>query len=1346
MGDKNQKEIIIQKEINTISQFQCPVLKATNYTLWAIRIKTILKANGLWEMIEPSDNAQRDEKKDMAATAYLFQALPEEMVLQVASCKSAKEIWEALQTRHIGVDRVQKARLQTLKTEFEMLKMKEDDSIDVFSAKLNSIVTKASGLGSTFDQQTLVRKLLSSVPKRFIQIVAAIEQFTDLETTTLDEIIGRLKAFEERLNLLNGSPTDNQDKLLFTNHDNSSSHEKGFKNGGQEKFRSSQDNKQDERTKQFNKGKKSSHKFKKNNFQKGAKDSSKVKCYKCNKFGHVRRNCKLKDSGQEQSNLVQEDMEPTLLMAVQGKGDKVEEIFLDEKEIEPEKYISTDESLWYLDNGASNHMTGVRTHFKEIDEKISGRDQKLLMRVERSRNRLYKINLKIGMPICLLTNLEDHAWLWHARLGHLNFDSIKQMTQKKLVEGIPNISHKNQVCNACLLGKHSRAPFPNQTNTKSIEPLNLVFGDLCGPISPATESGKKYMFLLVDDCTRYMWVYFLNSKDEAFETFKEFKLKVENEVGKKLKTFRTDRGGEFTSREFTRYCKENGILRQLTTPYSPQQNGIVERRNRSVMCTTRSMLKAMNMPQIFWAEAIRHTVYVLNRVPTKALRDSTPYEALKGRKPNMRHLRVFGCKAYAKVTKPHLKKLDDRSKELVYLGTEPRSKAYRLFDPVTKVMNVSRDVKFKEDEGCDWKGYLDNVDPKEPEWKDFIINDNRTSCSRIINEVSTQDSERNDEESTPSSIQNNAQGDMFDDEIVQPIDNPSTPPPYTYEPNSEESTRYTSSTASSSRPFDHTPVRGFRNLSEIYDQAPEVKINELLLLEEEPRNYKEAARDKKWIEAMHTEIDAINKNKTWKLATLPDKQKAIGLKWVFKTKRDANGKIIKHKARLVAKGYIQEHGIDYDEVFAPVARMETVRLILTLAAYHEWEVHHLDVKSAFLHGELKEEVYVTQPEGFMKPENENKVYRLVKALYGLKQALRAWNMKLDQTLKSLDFKKCTLEQAVNTRISKNSMLLVGIYVDDLIVTGSSKEDLQKFKSQMEEKFEMSDLGLLAYYLGIEVTQTGGGISIKQSRYANKILKEVRMLDCNETKIPMDPGTKLIKTEGGELVDATKYRSLIRCLRYLLHTRTDLSYSVGLLSRFMQEPKEQHMKAIRQVLRYIKGTLNFGITYKKKGGCKLLGYSDSSYGINIEEGKGTTGIVFYLGNSPISWNSQKQPTVALSSCESEFMAATTGSCQALWLQRLLNALTGWKEERVTIKFDNKSAMALMKNPVFHGRSKHIDIRYHFIRECVEKNQIEVEHVSGDLQRADILTKVLARIKFAEMRELLGVKDLKEQERD
>ncbi|KAD4179957.1 hypothetical protein E3N88_28548 [Mikania micrantha] len=388
----------------------------------------------------------------------------------------------------------------------------------------------------------------------------------------------------------------------------------------------------------------------------------------------------------------------------------------------------------------------------------------------------------------------------------------------------------------------------------------------------------------------------------------------------------------------------------------------------------------------------------------------------------------------------------------------------------------------------------------------------------------------------------------------------------------------------SARPFEHTPIKGFRSLDNVYERAPKIETTELLFTEEEPQNYKEASVDKKWIEAMQAEIDSINKNNTWNLTDLPSNHKAIGLKWVFKTKRDASGNIIKHKARLVAKGYVQQHGIDFDEVFAPVARIETVCLILALAAYNGWEVHHLDVKSTFLHGELKEEVNVTQPEGFVKPGNARKVYKLSKAL----------------------------------------------------------KEIELFKSQMEEKFEMSDLGLLAYYLGIEVTQLG---------------------------------------------DATEHRSLIGCLRYLLHTRPGLSYSIGLLSRFMQEPKEHHLKAIRQVLRYIKGTKDFGITYKRNGSCEITGYSDSSYGVNTEEGKGTTSIVFYFGNSPITWCTQKQQTVALSSCESEFMAATAAACQALWLKRLLSEITRWKERRITLYVDNISAIALMKNLVFHGRSLH-----------------------------------------------------------
>ncbi|GJR07949.1 ribonuclease H-like domain, reverse transcriptase, RNA-dependent DNA polymerase [Tanacetum coccineum] len=632
----------------------------------------------------------------------------------------------------------------------------------------------------------------------------------------------------------------------------------------------------------------------------------------------------------------------------------------------------------------------------------------------------------------------------------------------------------------------------------------------------------------------------------------------------------TDRGGEFTSNEFTQYCKEN---------------------------------------------AVRHAIYILNSVPTKALEDITPYEAIKRRKPNLEKLRVFGCIAYAKVPSQRLTKLDDRSSRMVYLGNEQGSKAYRLFDPTTQKICVSRDVKFKENETWDWKEYMSEYINDEPEWTDFKIENLEVT------------SEHHDQGTQPSEEDNEFPNNDDDGYASPTTGSPSrSQTPHTpstsssqvnlqFTPNASTQSIYQSdsgsnSTTNSHSHFDHTPLRGFRTLNDLYENT-----EELLLAEDEPKNYKEASSDQKWIEAMRVKLDSINRNNTWESTNLPKGHKAIGLKWVFKTKKDANGNIIKHKARLVAKGYIQEHDIDFEEVFTPVATIETIRLLLAIAANNKWEVHHLAIKSAFLHGDLKEEV----------------------------------------------------------------------------------KEIDKFKARIEEKIEMSDLGLLAYYLGIEVTQTVGDISIKQSAYANKSLKEAGMVDCNEILIPMDLGTKLTKITEGSMVNPTEYRSLIGCLRYLLHTRPNLSYYVGLLSRFMQEPKEQHMKAIKQVLRYVKGTKDYGITYKHNGGDKIQGFSDTA-------------------------------------------------TQALWLKRLLSKLTHSKEEKVTIMVDNKSAIALMKNPVFHGRSKHIDTKYHFIRECVEREDIQVEFVSGEYQKADILTKALPKIKFLTMRQLIGLKDLRQSDCD
>jgi hypothetical protein len=446
---------------------------------------------------------------------------------------------------------------------------------------------------------------------------------------------------------------------------------------------------------------------------------------------------------------------------------------------------------------------------------------------------------------------------------------------------------------------------------------------------------------------------------------------------------------------------------------------------------------------------------------------------------------------------------------------------------------------------------------------------------------------------------------------------------------------------------------------------------------------------------MDEELVSIRDNNTWKLVDLPNGQKAIGLKWVYKIKKDAEGNLVKHKARLVAKGYVQEQGVDFEEVFAPVARMESVRLIIALAAQESWKLHHMDVKSAFLNGELEEEVYVKQPPGFVKRGEEHKVLKLHKALYGLRQAPRAWNIKLDRTLISLGFEKSPLEHAMYKRGQGRDRLLVGIYVDNLLITGADEEEIAKFKLQMKELFKMSDLGLLTYYLGIEVQQKLGEITLCQEAYAKRILENCGMEDCNPTQVPMEPRLKLSKKSEAPAVDATEYRSVVGSLRYLVNTRPDLAYSVGIVSRYMEAPTTEHWAAVKHILRYIKGTTDYGIVYlKEKGKVKILGYSDSDMAGDVDDRKSTSGVAYFLGNSIVSWLSQKQKVVALSSCEAEYIAAATAACQGVWLGRLLGDLMNEEAERVVLNVDNKSTISLCKNPVHRelNQYKETKVRY------------------------------------------------------
>lgn len=728
----------------------CPMLNAANYTLWTIRMKIVLKVHEAWDVVEQGID---DTKKNDIAIAYIVQSIPESLVLQLGDLDNAKKLWEAIKARYMGADRVKEARLQTLQSEFERLKMKDNDSINSFVGKISEIAAKSSALGESIEETKLVKKFLTSLPrKKYIFIVASIEQMLDLKTTKFEDIVGRLKAYEERVADEEDEQEENQSKLMYANNESNQSQSnrdyqgsrgrggRFYSRGGRGRGRSYRE-----------------------------LDMSKITCFRCDKTGHFASSCpdrllKLQETYENRNDDKNDTHTADTLMMH-------EVVYLNEKNMKLQEFeaYKDGDNMWYLDNGASNHMTGNRGYFRTLDETVSGKvrfgddsridikgkgsilfcckngDHKvlsdvyyipnlrsniislgqatesgcdvrmkegyltlhdkngnLITKATRAQNRLYKVVMEIVDQKCLQLINQETATTWHARFGHIGTEKLKTMIRKELVIGLPSMTVEKETCASCLLGKQTKHPFPQATSFRAEHVLELVHGDLCGPIQPATAAGNRYIFVLIDDHSRYMWSILLKNKGDAFEKFQKFKAIVELETKAKIKCFRSDRGGEFTSNTFNEYCENQGIERHLTAPYTPQQNGVVERRNRTLIEMTRSLLKHMVLPNWMWGEAVRHATYLINRVSTRALDNQVPYEVLKGRKPNIEHLRIFGCVGYAKIDKPYLKKLDDRSKALVHLGTEPGSKAYRLYDPTTKRIVVSRNVCFDEKESWDW--------------------------------------------------------------------------------------------------------------------------------------------------------------------------------------------------------------------------------------------------------------------------------------------------------------------------------------------------------------------------------------------------------------------------------------------------------------------------------------------------------------------------------------------------------------------------------------------------------------------------------------------------------------------
>ena len=965
---------------------------------------------------------------------------------------------------------------------------------------------------------------------------------------------------------------------------------------------------------------------------------------------------------------------------------------------------------------------------------------------------------------------EKENELLHKRLGHPSHPVLARMAREQAAQGIPaKYAIPEHKCGTCMRPKKARPAFDDNFESAT-GLLELVHADVMGPFQVPSLGGSKYALVIVDDYSRYSVVECVASKADVPEELLATLVRWQNQCGVTVRTLRTDQGTEFCNKIIDGYCKRKGIQHQLSAVYTPQQNGRVERINRTIMDKARALLIDSGLPHRLWAEAVKTAVRLYN-VTLPVRKPLTPFEVFHGRKPDLTALRVFGCKAYMQKPAHKRKKLDDKAYVGSLVGYSQHSKAYRvLYRSETGALAIaeSRNVDFDEksrgpfvsksrpcadvdvigDTG-ECFGIASESDPdhhqtQAQEQAIFPAMNDETVMNAPANEHSLSGyAADSDGESTvahsgasvyqEASSQDDLAANEEHEEHEEPQEDvpdlPAGPADVHVDVPVPQPEPMGSTTAADGV---RRSVRVQRNAMYMADYSDE--------LTDEPTSLAECQKRPdwpKWEEAVNKEVQALIELGSFTVVEREVDMNPIPTKWVFKIKRDEKGRVDKYKARLVAKGFKQLAGKDYDEVYAPVGKHATFRMLLTEAVNEDLEMIHLDVRSAFLNAKLQETVHLIPPHGFA---TKGKVWLLHKAVNGLKQSGRAWHLHLKQVLQEMKLTITHSDESlyIFKSVEDGRLTFVLVYVDDLMLVGPT-HTVKKLKEILEKLLEIEDRGDAVHFLGMEIIRdrAEGTIWVGQSQNALGVLKKYGMQDAKARKTPLDANLPLMKLEG-EADDQVKdtYQSMVGSLLYLANcTRPDLAQSVGLLARFMSNPSEDHLAAAKQVLRYLAGTVDYGLKYTKSES-QLIGYCDADYAGDLDKRKSTSGFVFLRSGGAVSWSSKLQSTVALSTCEAEFISSANAIREALWLRNLLGDFRG-QVECVKIHGDNQGALKLLHHPHAHQRTKHIDVAHRFAQDRVEMGEVKFEYIRTDLMVADCTTKVVPLKKFEENRGDMGM---------
>ncbi|TFY63604.1 hypothetical protein EVJ58_g3163 [Rhodofomes roseus] len=957
------------------------------------------------------------------------------------------------------------------------------------------------------------------------------------------------------------------------------------------------------------------------------------------------------------------------------------------------------------------------------------------------RYNLYKLDCAIAPPGSHPSDVAFSAKsdtsninLWHCRLGHLNERSIRHLA-KSLASTL--------LCRA-RLGRV----------------VAVLMGSMRGPFLPSI-LGYTYTLAVVDDASRKGWKEYLKHKSDATDEIKALVTRLETLTGKKLKYLRTDGGGEFINRILGEWLREKGITHEYSTPDTPQQNGVAERFNRTTHEHALCMLHEAGMKPGFWPEAHEYASYVRNMSPTSALDGMTPDEAFSGTKPNVSTLRIFGSPCHVRILPKDRSKLDAHSLDGRFCGFARNQKAYKIWVPSKHTFVSSRDVIIYEQIST---ASIGGVSPGTDTRSD--VDPLIKSTSSLPAASSTPAAQTEPRSSPTTSTTSPSPSAMSSPDPPLRRSTRVSPPSWKKQAAEIQKAREQAAKLQSKAVRE---VRAERQKLKVTAQVapepdgavvepnPESEVAHLAYRavdgEETPRNYSHAMKSRKreyWLDAMGVEMDMHWRRGTWELVELPPGQHAIGSTWTYALKRGPDGSIQRYKARLVAQGFSQIPGLDYDDTFSPTVRLDTLRVILHLAAVHGWCRAQDDVTGAFLHSKLHHVVYMRQPPGF--DDGTGRVCRLLLSLYGLKQASREWNKLMTAKLRTVNLLPLDADAAVFMRRAADNGVfsIIAVHVDNMLSFSENPDELARIRHHLHDLFEMKEEDA-NWLMGFEIIDYPDShtVAISHRQYIETVIKRFRMDGCTPVSTPMEKGLILDKYEGPftpeeeERMRRTPYRALIGALTWIsLISRPDIAFATTYLAQFNSNPGPEHWEAAQRILAYLAGTLDHVLLLGGEGEdvTRLIGWSDADHGRDIVDRRSVSAYVWQIGNASVSWSSKKQQTVAISSTESEYMAMTHSSKHGIWLRRLLielNELVSESEIATPIFVDNKSSIDLSKEARFHARTKHIDVQHHFIRERVEDGTFVVMHVPSHLNIADGLTKPLDRVSFEIFVDALGL---------